>query len=286
MRAGWRRWRDNGVNVVKTALLSLALLASALLAGCAGVPPLSNDSLRAECDWKVHYPQVAAPGATLAELQAVATARLAALQLTPAWTLAHEQASAEAFGDTDDDRRRLRTLLETILPAFERYPAALFRNIALRQVVLVKNLEVAGQRRLAMPAPETDSVIYAENGAHQLCQAGMELRAHHELYHFIEHRQFNDFYYRDPAWMAFNPAGIEYGQGGATAYGKGFQNLGHPQPGLVSMYAQYGPEEDKAEVFGWMMTPAYAGRLRQWLPGDTALAAKQRFLQQLLDSKS
>jgi hypothetical protein len=33
---------------------------------------------------------------------------------------------------------------------------------------------------------------------------------------------------------------------------------------MVSLYAAYGPEEDKAEVFGWMMTPAYAPRLEAW----------------------
>lgn len=274
--------------MLKTATLASALLACALLSGCASVPQLAphNDSMSAECDWSLRYDPVAAPEASLAELQALATTRLAALQLTPAWTLTHQHGKAHAFGDSANDRRRLRTLLDTVLPALERYPATLFKNIALRQVVLVKDLAVGGQRRLAMPAPETDSVVYAENGAPRLCQPGMELRAHHELYHFIEHRQFNDFYFRDPVWLAFNPAGTDYGQGGATAYGKGFQNLGHPRAGMVSMYAQYGPEEDKAEVFGWMMTPAYAGRLRQWLPDDAALAAKQRFLQQLLQSKS
>jgi hypothetical protein len=76
--------------------------------------------------------------------------------------------------------------------------------------------------------------------------------------YLIEHRLFKDFYFRDPAWLALNPADNRYGQGGATAYSKQFQNLGHPHAGMISIYAGYGVEEDKAEVFGWMMTPGYA----------------------------
>jgi hypothetical protein len=54
----------------------------------------------------------------------------------------------------------------------------------------------------------------------------------------------------------------------------------------VSLYAAYGPEEDKAEVFGWMMAPAYALRLEQWSLTDAALAAKRHVLRQVLDGKT
>lgn len=262
-----------------------AALAGLLLGGCAslsGAPPAANDSMRSECSWDAPYAAVAAPSASLAQLQAIAAARLAVLQLTPVWSLGEGAGQAQSFDDSPADRERLQRLLATVLPALERYPSRLLQQVQLRKVVLVKELAVDGQRRLAMPEPETDSVVYADNNVPSLCPAGMELRTHHEFYHFIEYRLFHDFYYRDPVWMAFNPAEVQYGAGGATAYGKPFQNLGHPQPGLVSMYAAYGPEEDKAEMFGWMMTPVYAARLNAWLPQDAALAGKQRFMQELL----
>jgi hypothetical protein len=245
-----------------------------------------QDSMRSECDWNVRYAPVAPKDASVAQLQAIATARLAALQLAPAWTLSMPGSEAHAFSDSEQDRAGLQLLLSIVLPAMERYPAGIFARTGLRHVVLVKDLSVDGQRRLAMPAPDIDSVVYADNLLAALCPSGMELRVHHEYYHFIEYRLFNDFYYRDPAWLALNPPGTAYGQGGATAYGKGFQNLGHPQPGLVSLYAAYGPEEDKAEVFGWMMAPAYALRLEQWSLTDAALAAKRHVLRQVLDGKT
>lgn len=278
----------------------LSCIALALLSACASVGPpapsaayalaferaAQQDSMRSECDWNVRYAPVAANDASVAQLQAIATARLAALQLVPAWTLSMPGSEAHAFTESEQDRAGLQLLLSIVLPAMERYPARAFAQTGLRHVVLVKDLSVDGQRRLAMPAPEIDSVVYADNMLAAMCPSGMELRVHHEYYHFIEYRLFNDFYYRDPAWLVLNPSGTAYGQGGATAYGKGFQNLGHPQPGLVSLYAAYGPEEDKAEVFGWMMTPAYARRLEAWSLADAALAAKRHVLRQVLASKS
>lgn len=289
---------------VKAAMPSccrlLLVLSALLLAACANVGRFApsaaytqafehaaqQDSMRSECDWSVRYAPVAPGDASVAQLQAIATARLAALQLAPAWTLVMPGSEAHAFTDSEQDRAGLQLLLSIVLPAMERYPAGVFARTGLRHVVLVKDLSVEGQRRLAMPAPEIDSVVYADNLLAALCPSGMELRVHHEYYHFIEYRLFNDFYYRDPAWLALNPPGTVYGQGGATAYGKGFQNLGHPQPGLVSLYAAYGPEEDKAEVFGWMMAPGYALRLEQWSFTDAALAAKRHFLRQILNSKA
>lgn len=274
----------------------LSCLAVVLLSACAGAGPSASsaadlqaferaaqqDSMRSECDWNVRYAPVAPRDASVAQLQAIATARLAALQLAPAWTLSMPGSEAHAFSDSEQDRAGLQLLLSIVLPAMERYPAGVFARTGLRHVVLVKDLSVDGQRRLAMPAPDIDSVVYADNLLAALCPSGMELRVHHEYYHFIEYRLFNDFYYRDPAWLALNPPGTAYGQGGATAYGKGFQNLGHPQPGLVSLYAAYGPEEDKAEVFGWMMAPAYALRLQQWTAFDPTLLAKRQRLMEVL----
>ncbi len=257
-----------------------ATTALALLPACGTVPPIdpNNDALRAECHWDVQYPAVAPADASLEQLRAVATRRLAALGLDTVWTLAQEGVTAEAFTGSADDRARLQRLLSVTLPGLERYPAVFFANVRLKRIVLVKELAVGGQRRLAMPMAEDDGVAYADNGAKTLCPAGMEMRVHHEFYHFIDHREFNDYYHTDPAWRAMNPDGLEYGKGGATFYGKNLQDLGHVRQGLVSQYAGYGQEEDKAETFGWMMTPDYAARLDVYALSDPHLAAKLRYM--------
>jgi len=257
-----------------------AALCALTLAGCAGMENSgAHDSMSAECPVGMHYAAFGMPGTPLAQLRAMASARLAVLGLEAAW----QAPEGEAFDDGAEDRERLRGLLAVVLPAYERYPPALLARIQLRRLEFVKNLRVGAQLRRAMPAAQRDSVAYADiGGPLGACAAGIEARVHHELYHLIEARLFKDYYYRDPQWLALNPAGIRYGAGGSTAYGKAFSNLGHPQAGMVSVYALYGPEEDKAEVFGWMMTPGYASRLRRWAEQDPALAAKRQFMGALL----
>jgi hypothetical protein len=262
-----------------------------MLAGCVTLGPSASgkpgrpvqgpDSLAAECPSEYRYELPATAGTTLAAVQAHASRRLQALGLRANWEGPWEHAQAQRFG-AEADLPRLRRLLAVVLPALERYDPRFFQRIGLQEVGLVKDLIVGeSQMRLAMPSPERQAVLYADN-ANPLCAAGMELRVHHELYHLVEWRLFDDFYYRDPAWLALNPSGLDYGAGGASAYGGVFHNLGHPAPGLVSRYAQYGPEEDKAEVFGWMMTPGYAGRVKAWTEQDLALAAKRRFMMALV----
>ncbi|WP_229500021.1 hypothetical protein [Pseudoduganella ginsengisoli] len=255
-----------------------------LLSACSTVPPIdhNNDALRLECHWDLKYPSVAPADASVGQLREVATRRLAALQLTAAWTLEQEGVTAEAFTDSPEDRARLQRLLSVVLPGLERYPAGFFANVRLKNIVLVKELAVGGQRRLAMPMAETDGVAYADNGAKVLCPAGMEMRVHHEFYHFIDHREYNDYYHADPTWLAMNPEGLQYGKGGSTFYGKNLQDLGHVKDGLVSMYSGYGQEEDKAETFGWMMTPDYAARLDLYALADARLAAKVKYMREQL----
>lgn len=273
---------------LRTVLCLHAAAALISLSGCASLTATADkssqsetDSLRAECPAEVRYAAIAPPGATLAELKSVSEARLAALHLKATWSVPE----GETFVDNEADRLRLQRLLSVVLPALERYPAVLFERMRLSHIALVKNLTVAGQRRKAMPAPDTASLVYADNDEN-ICLAGMELRTHHEFYHFIEHRTFGDFYYRDPLWLSLNPAAVSYGNGGATAYGTGFVNLGHPAAAMVSRYAFYGPEEDKAEMFGWMMTPGYALRVLQWSADDAALAAKRNFMIRFFQEQS
>ena len=268
----------------------VAALTTALLAACGSIdpaparstaPPAEVDSLRDECPSDVRYASLVSPTDVLRTSQEIITRRLRTIGLNALWS--HDRAAP--FADTPDDRLRLARLANVLLPALERYPAALFKAIRLGNVGLVKDLVVANQRRRAMPDPANDALVYADNGD-ALCPAGMELRVHHELFHLVDFRQFGEYYFRDPAWQALNRGTLEYGRGGASVYGTGMQNLGHPQAGLVSRYAATGLEEDKAETFGWIMTPGYAARVAAWVERDEILAAKWRFTVDSLAGKT
>ena len=188
-------------------------------------------------------------------------------------TLGWRAQEGQTFADSPEDRARLRHLLDVVVPTLQRLPRSLLPSYRVRRVVLVKDLIVSGQYRLAMPAPERDEVLLADNGT-SLCDAGMALRVLHELHHVFEFRDAGAYDRPDTAWRMLHPPAFRYGQGGASAYGGHFVNRGHPSAGFVSAYAQFAQEEDKAETFAWMLTPGYEARVQAWTQDDPELAAK------------
>lgn len=247
----------------------LAALVLALSTGaCQSVnaPPAraDADSFLNECPWSES--DTPADATTRAAL----VARFAAMGLAVRW----RYEAAEPLPDQGDaGENRLAAI---VLRSLECYPPGFFTRVGLREIALVRNLSVGGQLRRAMPVPP-DTMVYSDNGG-ALCPAGMEVRVHHELRHFLDHRDDGDYYRVHPDWRALNPPGARYGRGGAIAYGTGFENLGHPASGFVSRYATFGEEEDRAETFGWMMTPGYAARVADWARADEALLRKREFI--------
>jgi len=85
----------------------------------------------------------------------------------------------------------------------------------------------------------------------------------------------------DKAWRQLNPAGFEYKRGASgTTDDPTVLLSGSPPQGFVSRYATVAPNEDRAEVFAFMMADpeGLAKRLAQ----DPVLAAKVRYLQTML----
>jgi hypothetical protein len=192
------------------------------------------------------------------------------------------EAKINEFRDTPEDLIRLKRLANITLPALRLYPREFFTRVGLKYIVLTKDLRVANQLRKAMPEPSTGSLHYSDNNDLN-CEAGMESRVHHEFYHFIEGKIKGNMYFADPAWARMNARNFRYGSGGATAYGpNGFQNLGHPGNGFISAYARYGLEEDKAEVFAWMMTRGFAERTTAWEQADPVLARKMNYIRNFI----
>jgi hypothetical protein len=251
---------------------------SALAADGAHSQPL--DSFSQECP-QFQYPGVYQEVSTLADLQTKIGADLKKLGLQVEWQSGNELGSIswEGFADTTTDIENLKRLSQIVVFGLKKYPRGWFPISGLEKIHLVKNLKVTGQLRKAMPEPFSHSVYYASNGD-LLCDAGMEERVHHEYYHFIENKFAGNMYFHDPKWLSLNSSSFAYGHGGTTAYsnGQGWQNLGHPQSGIVSLYALTAPEEDKAETFGFMMSQGYNTRIANWSVDDTALKEKYEYL--------
>jgi hypothetical protein len=261
------------------SLLTLLFLAFSL-----GNLLAQTDSFRNECPAN-SYPQELS-GSDYLQTKLILEKRMEALGLKVLWKVrgAFMPGQGRAFTDTPEDLKRLKSLTQILLVALEKYPSDFFSRIDLQNIVVVKDLKVGNQLRKAMPHPLSRSLFYADNNDLE-CLAGLEERVHHELYHFVEARINGSMFYQDTLWRRMNPEYFKYGHGGSSVYNQAvaFQNLGHPEEGFVSTYAKTALEEDKAEVFGWMMTKGYADRLLEWTQSDSILAKKAFYLKSFME---
>jgi uncharacterized protein (TIGR02996 family) len=90
--------------------------------------------------------------------------------------------------------------------------------------------------------------------------------------------------YADPGWLALNPPGFRYGRGGWAALGDPARTDDPTDrvPGFLTGYSTASVEEDKAEVFAYLMVhPEYvAGRADR----DPVLRAKTARMRALLSA--
>lgn len=153
------------------------------------------------------------------------------------------------------DIASLQQFSDYLTQEFSKYPTDLVTNSGLKTVGLVKKLVVDNQERAAAPSPYTTAMIYDVNA---MVNAGSEYAREvisHEYWHYLDFAMQGTFYYLDSAWTACNPKGFSYGAGGASTYepGSGYSAAFHPSTAFITAYSKYGIEEDRAEMFGWLM---------------------------------
>jgi hypothetical protein len=78
----------------------------------------------------------------------------------------------------------------------------------------------------------------------------------HEYWHYLDYIMEGSYDYDDSKWRACNTSGFTYGAGGVTAYDpdSGYKPAFHPKSGFITAYSTYGIEEDRAEMFGWLIS--------------------------------
>ena len=154
---------------------------------------------------------------------------------------------------SEDDASRLQQFKAYLIGEFSKYPSDLVANSGLKTIGLVKNLKVSGTGRAATPAPSVTSMLYDVD---LLVNSGSEYAREvvsHEYWHYLDYKIQNSYNYADATWSGCNPVGFIYGSGGASAYNGGYTAAFHPQPAFITAYAAYAIEEDRAELFGWLI---------------------------------
>lgn len=161
---------------------------------------------------------------------------------------------------------------------WRRYPVALIKRVGLKRVVIGQKVTVLGQPRAAVPDFEADTFWLDADVGVRIPRYGREV-LHHDFFHMIDEHDSPDGR-RDVEWEKLNPPTVKYGKGGWFMQSGNVGALREDLPGFLTEYATSAVEEDKAEVFGHLMTsPAFVRRL---CDRDPVLAAKVGRLKELL----
>ncbi len=101
--------------------------------------------------------------------------------------------------------------------------------------------------------------------------------AHEYSHYFITKKvaDSNHAYYDADTWKSYNPAGFQYGSGGASVLNDPtFVNTFHPSTGFVTNYAKTAIEEDQADVDAFLFQTNLYPQLKTWIQTDSNLAQK------------
>lgn len=143
------------------------------------------------------------------------------------------------------------------------YPKSFIKKLSLQQIIVCHSLsfhtDLYDQYRAAIPDYENPiyGMIYC---AKERDISYIRSVIHHELFHYYDYIDHGGFVLQNDPWELFNPEGFKYGEGGwanrtvNTLDVKLFDYF-------ISDYSTSGIEEDKAEIFGWMVTQGLSSKI-------------------------
>jgi len=135
---------------------------------------------------------------------------------------------------------------------FSLYPKDFVKRSKLKSIVLCTKLAFDGQRRNGVPDFEQD-MLYLEVTRGNHAPIYMRRVIHHEFFHLVDYKDDGKVY-KDDHWLALNQDDFRYGKGGKTAQDDhNVSLLTDKIPGFLNRYATSGIEEDKAELFSFLV---------------------------------
>jgi hypothetical protein len=103
---------------------------------------------------------------------------------------------------------------------------------------------------------------------------------HHEFFHIVDWRD-DGILYGDERWAALNPKTFKYGSGGKNAQDDNTGSIpNEDNPGFLNRYSTTGVEEDKAEVFAYMIV--HDKMIQERAKRDPVLKSKVERMQELI----
>lgn len=181
-------------------------------------------------------------------------------------------------GDKDD----VRTYAPILVEEFCVYPEGFVRRSKLRQIVLVKNLKLGKRPRTSVP-DFGRHLLYIDASRGRKVEAYVRRMIHHEYFHMIDSLDDGEMF-QDEGWSALNPPGFKYGKGGQYMRDPAAVVATEKHPGFLNRYSTSAIEEDKAEVYSFMITDyrKVAARAKK----DKVIRAKVKYMKALLEKYS
>lgn len=172
----------------------------------------------------------------------------------------------------ESDLQVLKNYGSLFIDEWAKYPTDWVANSQLKGIALAKDFAVSGTHRAAAPDPVGDEMYYDPTYTGDYAREVV----HHEFDHLFTYNYFNSYSPPDPTWVSYNTPGFTYGNGGASCYLPNNTCLSgaHPIQGFASGYGASAIEEDKAEVYGYLMTGVYYKQMKVWILTDPYLANK------------
>lgn len=175
---------------------------------------------------------------------------------------------------TSADAEELRQYSYLLSTELSRYPTSLLRAAGLKQIAIVRNLTLSGFD-VGGIGDFKQEILYLDLNASKHNKTFRRHIIHHEFFHLLDQEQNGSAYIADEAWIALNPPGFRYGNGGLTERETNAMEIGSAtSSGFLNKYAMSGIEEDRAEVYAAMATPGTWQKASRLVSTDPILAAK------------
>lgn len=177
-----------------------------------------------------------------------------------------------------------------------KYPKDWVASSKVQRIVFVRelrNLQLPSNdhRVSSLPDAYTDSMYYDISYIDK--ESHVHYVIHHEFDHLITFNNFGSFYPDDQVWKSFNPPGFKYSgsnyaNGGWSCYENANNCVldAHAFQGFASGYGATGIDEDKAEVYAYLLDNEYYHQMINWAKTDTYLAKKINYYKASIAKRS
>jgi hypothetical protein len=139
-------------------------------------------------------------------------------------------------------------LVPMMIVEFSLYPSSIINKIEIKALTLGEEFYVGGQYRAAVPDWFDFKMKYASK---DILPDYIAKGVHHEIYHYFDYKIDGKIYGGDPDWERLNFDGFSY-----LSAGKNYTDPimdEQPIPGFFNFYSKTAVEEDKAEVFKYLV---------------------------------